>query len=180
MDMIDKSLRALRLELPKWEVVVLGLDNPKDDVTWIARDPSFEQNGLSVSAPDPIELLARVRAVVLAFDYGRRYAEAREKWEEQQAAQPSFRSRKKIESDVPIQARAARTPTNPPPEPVRNQGGALDPTALGPPKLASSSSSSQLQNYTGEACQDCQQFAMVRTGKCTTCLNCGSTSGGCS
>jgi hypothetical protein len=33
---------------------------------------------------------------------------------------------------------------------------------------------------TGELCQDCGAFAMVRTGTCLTCQVCGSTSGGCS
>ena len=32
----------------------------------------------------------------------------------------------------------------------------------------------------GEFCRDCGGVAMVRTGTCMTCLNCGSTSGGCS
>jgi hypothetical protein len=33
---------------------------------------------------------------------------------------------------------------------------------------------------TGDCCQDCGSFAMVRTGTCLTCAACGSSSGGCS
>jgi hypothetical protein len=32
----------------------------------------------------------------------------------------------------------------------------------------------------GELCQDCGMFLMIRTGTCMTCQSCGSTSGGCS
>ena len=32
----------------------------------------------------------------------------------------------------------------------------------------------------GDCCQDCGSFAMVRTGTCLTCQVCGSSSGGCS
>ena len=38
----------------------------------------------------------------------------------------------------------------------------------------------QLPRLTGDCCQDCGSFAMVRTGVCTTCQACGSSSGGCS
>ena len=34
--------------------------------------------------------------------------------------------------------------------------------------------------FTGDMCDSCQQFMMVRTGTCLTCMACGSTSGGCS
>lgn len=33
---------------------------------------------------------------------------------------------------------------------------------------------------TGDFCLKCQQFSMVRTGTCLTCVFCGDTSGGCS
>lgn len=33
---------------------------------------------------------------------------------------------------------------------------------------------------TGDVCQDCGAFAMIRTGTCLTCTACGSSSGGCS
>jgi hypothetical protein len=33
---------------------------------------------------------------------------------------------------------------------------------------------------TGDSCQECGSFAMVRTGTCMTCQSCGSSSGGCS
>lgn len=36
------------------------------------------------------------------------------------------------------------------------------------------------QNYSGDACNDCGSMRMVRTGTCLTCMDCGSTSGGCS
>lgn len=36
----------------------------------------------------------------------------------------------------------------------------------------------QAKGYTGEACDNCGTFAMVRTGKCSTCQNCAGT-GGC-
>lgn len=32
----------------------------------------------------------------------------------------------------------------------------------------------------GDCCQDCGSFAMVRTGTCLTCMACGTSSGGCS
>jgi hypothetical protein len=34
--------------------------------------------------------------------------------------------------------------------------------------------------FSGDLCQDCGSAAMVRTGTCMTCQNCGSSSGGCS
>jgi hypothetical protein len=34
--------------------------------------------------------------------------------------------------------------------------------------------------FTGEICADCGSVAMVRTGTCSTCQACGSSSGGCS
>ena len=34
--------------------------------------------------------------------------------------------------------------------------------------------------FTGDMCNECGNFRMVRTGTCLTCLDCGSTSGGCS
>jgi hypothetical protein len=33
---------------------------------------------------------------------------------------------------------------------------------------------------TGEMCHECGNFRMVRSGTCLTCLDCASTSGGCS
>jgi hypothetical protein len=36
-----------------------------------------------------------------------------------------------------------------------------------------------VHEYTGEVCTCCQGSRMVRTGKCSTCLDCGET-GGCS
>lgn len=32
----------------------------------------------------------------------------------------------------------------------------------------------------GDCCQDCGTFALMRTGTCLTCAICGSSSGGCS
>ncbi len=34
--------------------------------------------------------------------------------------------------------------------------------------------------HTGDCCDKCGSFAMVRDGKCLTCTACGSTAGGCS
>jgi hypothetical protein len=34
--------------------------------------------------------------------------------------------------------------------------------------------------FTGDPCDHCGLFTMVRTGTCLTCQSCGSTSGGCS
>jgi len=34
--------------------------------------------------------------------------------------------------------------------------------------------------FTGNACSECGNMRMVRTGVCETCLDCGSSSGGCS
>lgn len=34
--------------------------------------------------------------------------------------------------------------------------------------------------FSGDSCQDCGSFEMVRTGTCLTCQQCGSSSGGCS
>jgi ClpX C4-type zinc finger len=34
--------------------------------------------------------------------------------------------------------------------------------------------------YTGEMCDHCGNFRMIRTGTCSTCLDCGENSGGCS
>jgi hypothetical protein len=36
------------------------------------------------------------------------------------------------------------------------------------------------QQFTGDICADCGSVAMVRTGTCSTCQACGSSSGGCS
>jgi hypothetical protein len=33
---------------------------------------------------------------------------------------------------------------------------------------------------TGDICADCGSVEMMRTGTCLTCMNCGSSSGGCS
>ena len=34
--------------------------------------------------------------------------------------------------------------------------------------------------FSGNVCQECFSFEMVRSGTCETCKNCGKTSGGCS
>ena len=48
------------------------------------------------------------------------------------------------------------------------------------PSLATGSpgSGSPGSGFTGDACDMCGNFRLVRTGTCTTCLDCGST-GGC-
>ena len=47
-------------------------------------------------------------------------------------------------------------------------------------KALTASSRLIASGFTGDICQDCHSVAMVRTGTCLTCNNCGSTSGGCS
>lgn len=32
-------------------------------------------------------------------------------------------------------------------------------------------------NFTGDACGECGNFTMTRTGTCMTCVSCGTTSG---
>jgi hypothetical protein len=34
--------------------------------------------------------------------------------------------------------------------------------------------------FTGDMCDNCQQFTLVRTGTCLTCVSCGTGAGGCS
>ncbi|MPR08174.1 vitamin B12-dependent ribonucleotide reductase, partial [Microvirga sp. M8] len=36
------------------------------------------------------------------------------------------------------------------------------------------------KGFAGEACSSCFNFSLVRTGKCLTCTNCGTSAGGCS
>ena len=49
-----------------------------------------------------------------------------------------------------------------------------DPTALGPP---SKPEHARAGGYTGETCGVCGSMAVVRTGTCTTCQDCGSQTG---
>lgn len=43
-----------------------------------------------------------------------------------------------------------------------------------------SASVARARGFTGDSCQECGMFMMVRAGVCLKCMNCGSTSGGCS
>jgi hypothetical protein len=58
-----------------------------------------------------------------------------------------------------------------------------DPTGRGPiidGKAVEIATPRPLPRPSGDVCQDCGSFAMVRTGTCLTCAACGSSSGGCS
>ena len=46
-----------------------------------------------------------------------------------------------------------------------------------PPKTITTSKIAQMKGYSGDACQECGQFTMVRNGACLKCNACGSTSG---
>lgn len=51
---------------------------------------------------------------------------------------------------------------------------ALAPTELGPP---SRPEHARLGGYTGDSCRTCGGSALVRSGTCVTCLDCGTNSG---
>lgn len=164
----DKALESIRNELPRWTIQVAGLADGQP-LAWMADDPNFEKNGIRIIADNPLELVERVRAFV------RVTAIADDRFRFDVAA-----SRLGV---IPPKAIPSTHPmgTYKPPAPEKPQQGA-GPTDLGPKTgdKAELSRRAIAQGFTGEMCDKCQQFAMVRTGKCTTCNNCGSTSGGCS
>ena len=50
----------------------------------------------------------------------------------------------------------------------------LDPTGLGPPSRPEYARGGA---FTGDSCNACGSLALVRSGACTTCQDCGTTSG---
>ena len=58
-----------------------------------------------------------------------------------------------------------------------------DPYRAPPAKLAANGHAPPLTSrdgFTGECCDSCGNFRVVRTGTCSVCLDCGSSLGGCS
>lgn len=45
---------------------------------------------------------------------------------------------------------------------------------------ASAGQMAQQSGFTGNMCDHCHNFTMVRTGTCETCTSCGTAAGGCS
>ena len=57
---------------------------------------------------------------------------------------------------------------------VRLEGPRVDPTGLGPP---SHPEQARAGGFTGDACPACGSVAVIRSGACLTCRDCGATSG---
>lgn len=141
----------------------------------IAYDPSYQVSGLAILAPDADELIARVRS------WARFVADAQELGpvEVIVGGRPEPRSRVRggrLAPDPAIaetrrQALPARVPA----------GAPIDPTGLGAPKVMPSTiATAREQGFTGDPCATCGAMQMVMDGKCSKCLACGATSGGCS
>lgn len=50
-------------------------------------------------------------------------------------------------------------------------------TPAGRRRGAATRETARERGYTGDECQDCGSFAMVRNGTCLKCENCGATTG---
>lgn len=61
-----------------------------------------------------------------------------------------------------------------------DRDGVALPPAVPAPELPAPPPTLVPFNYSGDACEKCGQFALVRTGKCVRCASCGDDTGGCS
>lgn len=147
-----------------------------------ARSPTFDLDGIIITAPDPDELIERCRAwdraigelaglagklpvgrVVLGHDL---------REPEPQNGQNGHGG----VALIPLNVVKGRTTT---------PKGIPDPTDLGPltmpgngrEKAKTIRDTAQLQGYTGDPCTTCGSWETVRSGTCILCRSCGATTG---
>lgn len=147
---MDEHLARLRDELPGWKVHRAG---PEGGGWFIAHSPTFAHDGVAITGSTPEELIVRVRAMerILALALNRHGVKA-----------------------VDATVGGVRFPASPPPPRTAREAV----RGAGRPQLVPLPGGGT--GYTGEACGDCGSMQMVRTGKCMTCIACGSSAGGCS
>ena len=142
----DDPIVWLRCELPTWTITS----------AFRADSPTQHIDGISISAPDPLELVERVRAFerMVALAAGR------------SGRLPVGRPLGGLEVDAPKGPPALRVIEAP----------KLVPTDLG----AGSVEQAKRRGYTGAPCSTCGSLDTRYAGRCLVCDRCGSTSGGCS
>jgi hypothetical protein len=148
----EDPLPWLRAELPTWS------HGPAQDGTWWAQSPTFAVDGLHITAPDPVELVERVRAferlVALAAGRAGRLAVGRP-FGGTKLEEPSPRAA--VRSHVLTQL--------------------SDPTGLGPATGPSAIEEARAKGYSGNPCTTCGSLDTRYDGTCLVCDNCGTTSG---
>lgn len=151
----DDPLLWLRCELPTWTVA----GQPAGPFR--ADSPTWHIDGISVSAPDPLELVERVRALerMIALAAGR-------------AGQ--------LPVGRPLAGRALSAPQAPldaAPKRRARESALADPTALGPAEGDDAVARARSRGYSGTPCTTCGSLHTRYSGTCLVCDNCGSTSG---
>lgn len=152
----DDPIAWFRCEIPGWVSV-----SERNGFT--AFSSSYEVDGIEIWAPNPEELVERVRAlerlIALAADRAGALAVGR---------RVAGRETATLSGGVPSGGGGSRAST---PPATQSRTEILFGNAVAATEYAKS------QGYTGDPCGTCGSMAMKRSGSCATCENCGSTSG---
>lgn len=132
----------IALHLPSWGVRFDGYS-----LTYIAKSPRFEEDGVEVRHKDAQEVVALAQVLMLNWRPGSGLHETE--------SQPATRPPAVREDDGESPSRHLT----------------VDP----PEHLESYRPPSGLKAYTGECCSNCGSAYVVRTGSCSTCQSCGTT-----